>query len=198
MTLQIPGRVYAEFSTVMGFPGTLGLTGIQEEVNPTQDLTRILQNAQAKRVEYHFSNTPAGNLGVTIQWTDASDFASVIVNGITTTDDADLPQPSDFRMITGVYLQIEGTQADYTSFEFSRINSTGAIVMPLVSFGAIVAGHSGPTRDAPNIFPQVLSQGGREASATMILRVSGAAAVFQVMITMIAGPPGLFSTYPGV
>lgn len=197
--MRIPGNAYGLFANIFNFPGSEGLRGIQEEVVPTQDLSRLLQFSRAKSVVYSLTTTPGASLDRTAQWDDASDWTECQVNGIVTTVDADCPQPTDVRILTGAYLNVTGTLASYTSAELSRINISTGVLLPFAAFGAITTGHNGPAMIAPYRLPQYLLQGvGIERTIDIRMQVSGAGATYNWTFTMLSAESGVFAPYPGV
>jgi len=196
--LKIPGRAYGDFSRIFSLPGTEGLKGIQQEVVPTQELSRLLQYSQSKSTQYTLVLTPGVSVLQTFQWEDLSDWNSVIINGVVPTQDSQLPQKTDVRILTGIFLEVSGTQSEYTSAEIVRIDATGSYYMRIAAFGTLVAGHTSAPLVAPSLFPQILSWGGKENTVGVNSRVSGANTSLRYTFSMISGAPGLFHPYPGV
>jgi len=194
---KIPGRVYPLFARILGLPGSEALEGIQREIVPTQDLTRMLQGVKVKHTLYTLDTSPTVNANRDVQWNDASDWSEIQVNGVVTAVDAQLPMPTDDRIIIMTSLQISGTQADYSTAEVLRFLPTVAGSLMLVqSYGAIVAAHSAASPTGPLLLPQVLVPG--EISIRLAEKVSGADADFFWSVHMISAERGVLSPYPGV
>jgi hypothetical protein len=197
--LKIPGNAYGDFSRIFNFPGSEGLEGIQQEVVPTQDLSRLLQYSQAQSCQFKLQIAPAASQLTTYQFDDVSDWDSVTINGITITTDAECPQKRDVRILTNVFLEVAGaTTSEYTSCEITRIDDTGAQYMVIAAFGGLVAGHVGAPLTSPSLFPQVLGYGGRENTIVINQVVTGANTSLRFTFCMISAPPGVFHPHPGV
>jgi len=197
MTFPIPSMSYGQLATILELPGTVGLTGMQEEIVPVQDLSRVLQAAKVKRTQFIRANSHAVTDDTAISWNDASTFTSVHVNGVLTTLDSDLPALTDQKIIIFAGLAVTGTQADYTSAQLLRIlGDAGATQALIVEWGDVGAGNVVPTRLAPWSMPIVLSPD--ETAASLRVAVSGVAAVTRLSVQMVSAPVGVMASFPGV
>lgn len=195
--MRIPRPAYQAFATIMGFPGSDGLRGIHDEAFPVQDLSRMLLDTRVKRTLYTFTNNPAATGDVLFQWRDLSDFTEVRINGALVGSDAELPQPSEERIIVGLGLEVTGNAAHYTSAELTRqMPNVAESHVELVTFGAITTGHFAPAQRAPLLYPVTLNIGEENCNARMV--VTGTAAVFEFTIFMLAAERGVMNLYPGV
>jgi len=195
--LKIPTRVWSQFSTILRLPGTDGLEGLQDEVVPTQDLSRIMMADRVVHGAWFRTNTPAASATSVMQWSDASDWTEIQLNGIVTVNDDELPLLTDDRIVVAVGLQLTGTQADYTSAEITRqLPFATGRRMQMAQYGAIVAGHNGPTMDPPFLLPQVLLP--NEDIVELAQVVTGNAAAFQLTIQTVSAEPGVMAAFPGV
>jgi len=196
--LKIPGNAYGDFSRIFNFPGSEGLEGIQQEVVPVQDLSRLIQYSQAKSTQFTKRLAPAVTTLQTFQWDDVSDWDAVVINGITASTDEECPQKRDVRILTNAFLEVSGTQSEYTSSEVVRIDDTGSNYMAIAAFGALIANHTSAPLTAPSLFPQTLGYGGKENTIGIKSVVSGANTSLRWTFCMISGPPGIFHPHPGV
>lgn len=195
--IKLPTRIWSNFSTILGLAGTTSLDGMQTEVVPVQDLTRVMQSDRVQTVAYSFQNTPAATSTFTRDWNDASDWTEVRVNGIITTNDADLPPLDWDRWVIAVGLAIGGTQAHYTSSEqFRLVPFTLNNEVELASYGDLVAGHTNAPALAPNLLPQKLLP--QELTVRLTAVVSGNAAAFRETIQLVAAEPGVLAAYIGL
>jgi len=194
---KIPGQAYAALARILDLPGTVGLEGFQDEVIPTQDLTRMLQDIKVKRTLFQAIIDPSATQNTTKQWADASDWTEVQVNGITQVADDALPQPNQQRFITSVSLHVAGTQSHYTTAAVSRRTATTtAANILLASFGALSSNRSSVSPDQPALLPAVLAF--EEVDCRFNQVVSGNDAQFNFIIEMISAERGVLHPIPGV
>jgi len=195
---DIPARTYAAFQRIFQL-GSESLRGIQREVVPTQELSRILMAGRARHVAYTLEDLlPAGTKTIDVQWNDASDWTEIQVNGVITTSDDDLPEVTDDRIVIMTGLQITGTQAQYTTADSRRHfpRSAGSHLTLIQEYGAITTGHAGPIPLGPNVLPQYLARG--EDTMRLNEVMSGVATNWFWAFQMIAAEPGILSSYQGV
>jgi len=195
--IRNPFRSYPTFARIFRLPGTLGLGGIQDEVVPTQDLNRMLQQSRVLHYIFENINTPAASGNVDLQWGDFSDWASVVINGVNAGDDGDMPDTDADRFLLSSSLQIGDTQGDYTSAQMFRIQIGGSGTLMLVNqFGSIVLVHLAPNLVGPNLLPQRLTPG--ETGIRLRQVVSGVGASFNWIFHMLVAEPGVLHPYPGM
>lgn len=195
--LKIPSKTWSAFARIVRLPGTQILSGLQEEIVPTQDLSRVMQADRVRHVAYGFTNTPAASANSDLQWNDFSDWTVITTNGLVASGDAELPQPDEHRIITAVGLQISAGGGDYTSAEMNRFNFFPvASLLPMAEWGAVTAGHNSAQQSAPALLPQQLAPGENSVRLTQI--VTGATAVFNFTVQMIVAEYGVMAAYPGV
>jgi len=196
MLLQVQ-RAYQQLATILGFPGTESLAGIQNEAVPVQELTRVLQDSRVKRTLFQITGTPAATDTVDLQWSDVSDWTQVLVDGVIQTTDAALPQRNETRLIVGASLQVAGTQANYTTSQVLRRTATTVPQNVLVrEWGAIVAGQPNASPIAPSLLPMPLPF--EENTVRWQRVVSGAAAAMSLTVEMISSTRGVLHPVPGV
>jgi len=198
LTLQIPGRTYPQFSTVLGFPGTDGLRGIQQEVVPVQELSRFLLDSKIKRMLYMLNvQSISGTASGLADWGDASDWDDVLLNGVLTIADADLPQPDDDRIITNVSLQVSGTPTDYSTGILNRVlPNPGAGFSDIATWGAMIASHL--TAPQTGIKRTPLALGLNELGINFRIVGTDVNASCDVHVEMIAAERGVMNVFPGV
>jgi len=195
--IKVPRRSWTRLATILGLPGSESFSGIQEEVVPVQDLTRVLQADRVKQTSYSLDVSPAANFASDLQWNDLSDWTAVQVNGVVASADADLPQDGDERIVIALSLQVSGTIGEYTSAEVKRFVPTGTGPLGLLmTFGAVVATHSNASPAAPLLLPQWLVP--QEFSVRFTGIVTGANADFAFNVQMISAEKGVLSPYVGV
>jgi len=198
MTFRIPGPGFGQVSAILGLPGVIGLTGMQEEIVPTWDLNRVLQAAKIKRTMYQLNQASIiGSTTATPIWNDASDWDEVQVDGVVTVRDADLPQPTDERIIVACGLEVSGAPTEFTSGIFAR---TIATVVPqriaVAEFTAVTSSLLVAKMQAPNLMPQTLALG--EVGCLIRNVGTGVVAVPHWIVQMISAEPGVMSIAPGV
>jgi len=194
---KIPGRAYLALARILDLPGTEGLEGMQDEVIPVQDLSRILQQAQVKHTVFQKSDQPDPGVILALQWNDVSDWDEVRINGIVVGTDDDLPLLSDDRFIVMCGLGISDTRADYTSAQINRqLPADITQTMQLMAWGAIVSSHEGPVPVAPFTLPQRLVP---SEVQVRLVEIVGATplATFNWTIQMISAEPGVLAAFPG-
>jgi len=196
--LKIPSRAYARLATLLGFPGTEGIVGIQDEAVPTQDLSRVFQDTRIKRTVYKLLTNPAADDTVDASLSTVSEWEEVLVDGVEVAANADLPQRFlDDRIIVDIGLQVFGTRADYTRASVSRmIQTSPASSSQLREFGAIATGLIEPTVQPFNPLPVYINF--RDFDLRFVQIVSGNAADFAWTIHMVSAPRGILHPYPGV
>jgi len=196
--IQIGNRSYLRLADILGFAGTAGLSGIQQEVVPTQDLTRILLDSRVKRCVYNFfQETIVGTAAATAQWGDLSDWQEVQINGITAATDADLPDEEEDRILIYAACQVSTQPAHYTNAVITRsFNNTAATAGDVATFGTFVTGHLCAPLNAPSRLPQSLMFG----ETDIIFRTVGGGVDGDIDFTliMLAAERGVMSLFPGV
>lgn len=196
MPLLKPQQVYARLGEILGLSGTQGLSGLQSEAVPTQDLTRVMQSAKVKVTTYLSEVTPLVDQKRVLTWSDASEWTEVLVDGNITTVDANLPQPADDRILAYVGLQISGTQADYDTGEANRfMPTTGGPTAQIAEFGAITTGHRGPLLVSRWTLPQWLVRG--ELNVGLSEEISGIASDWHWSFQMFSAAPGIMLPFSG-
>lgn len=192
----IPTRTYSALARILRLAGTDGLAGMQPEIVPVQDLSRMLQAERVKEVMYLSGSTVVSTQYRAVDWNDASEWSTVSVNGVITTADDDLPQPTDDRIVVTVGLAIGGTQSNYTSASMTRILAIGGGgESELAAFGSVVTSHTCAHMVAPTVLPQRISTG--ELQCHFIEVVSGAVPITW-MVQMLSAEPGVMAALPGV
>jgi hypothetical protein len=196
--LPIGNRAYLSLGQIMSWGGA-GLQGIAEEVIPTQDLTAFLLNAHIKRTQYqHSLATISGAFDTILDWSDASDWTEVQVNGVVQVADSALPQLGDERIIVGVSLILAGVNpAHYTSAELVRTMAvaTGG-QFEVANFGAVDTSHLCANMKAPYLLPQTL--GLSEEVCNWRTVGTGTAATTSLFVQMISAERGVMRPFPGV
>jgi len=193
---KIPGRVYTPFATILGLPGTENIEGMQREGVPTQDLTRMMQAVKVKHTLYTRTQSPVADDDlVTLQWDDASDWTEVSVNGVLTTADGDLPQPTDSRWIIDVSLQV-ATAANFLSAEVvRRLDDAINTDVMVQTYTDVIASHALATPLLNGNMPLVLSI--RENNILFRGIRSAAGPSYLWSVQLISAIPGVLSAYPG-
>lgn len=195
--LKIPIRAYTALSRILRFPGTEGLSGMQREIVPTQELTRVMQEFEIVHMAYFFDATPAASDSPALDWADESDWREVLRNGSIIGTDADLPAITDDRLLITASLRISGTAADYTSASVSRISVDSASGrLKVRDWGAIAGITTSPLIVGINELPVPLGRGETIIRPEQI--VTGNAAVFTWVFEYLSATPGVMSRYPGI
>jgi len=196
--LQIPVRAYAQLANILGFGGSTGIIGIQDEAIPTQDLTRILQDARVQRTLFQLTEPDVAATGNTdMQWNDLSDWTEVWVNGIQQSTDDQLPQRNQTRIITSVSLQIAGTQADYTVAAVYRRTATAIVHnILLAEFGVLVTSLNNAAGVGVGLLPQWLQL--EENTVRWQKVVSGNLSDLSLTIEMISAERGILHPGPWI
>lgn len=190
--IRIPGRSFAPFSTVLGLPGTEGLSGIQTEVSPTLDLNRILQSSQVNHIEYFFSVAPGATQVSTLQWRDISDWTNVLVNGIVQTLDDEMPPATNQQFVTAVGLEVAAS-ANYTSAEVMA-QGIGSANQLLAEFGAVATSHQ-TVSPVVRLTPMLLDPGQVNCRLRQVVSAVGPTLVFWIQI--LSAEPGVMAAYFG-
>jgi len=194
---KIPGNTFRAFGRVFQLGASESLGELLRDPLPTVPLDRILMESRVKQVLYIEQTTPAATQAPTLEWSDVSDWSEVFVNGVVAAEDAQLPQPTDDRIIISIGLHIGGTTAEYTSAQVLRnMGDSASILSEMRAFGALTASHNQPVTIAPNLLPVALSH--IEDTVRFREVVSGANSTFNWSIQMLAAEPGVMGPFPGV
>jgi len=196
---SIPKKAYTAFPGIMGFGGTVGITGIEDVAVPTQPLSSMLLDARVKRTSFFASlATGAGvPLDLNVSWNDVSDFNEVHVNGVLVAADSELPQPTDERIIVMASLEVAGTPSHYGSAQFVRTAPDATTTRVLVAeWGGVTTDLLCPAMTAPLLLPQTLAL--QENNATFRNRGSGTGALCYWTVYMLSAERGVMALYPGV
>jgi len=196
--IKIPVRAYAQLANILGFGGSIGIVGIQDETIPVQDLTRILQDARVQRTLFQLTEPDVAATGSTdMQWNDRSDWTEVWVNGIEQQTDDALPQRNQTRVITSVSLQVAGTQADYTVSALYRRTATAIVHnILLAQFDTLVTSLNNAVGLAPTLLPQWLQL--EENTVRWQKVVSAGLSDLSLTIEMISAERGILHPGPWI
>lgn len=196
LIFKVPSRTWTAFARILRLSGTGGLQGVQREVVPTWEQSRTLQSDRVKSILYEFTLAAVADTESTLQWRDASDWTSVSVNGVVTTNDDQLPAEEDTLIITAIALGVSTTPAEYDSAEVVRILPVAGF-FTLAQFGALIANHDTAMPVSPSLLPQILTP--LEVSVRFRSFLTFVAGVqFAYKIQIISAEPGVLAVFPGV
>ena len=170
---------------------------MDDQIVPTQDLSRILQASKVKRTQYIRTNSHSGSDDTTFEWNDVTDWSTVHVDGVLTTADADLPTIADEKIIIYVGMMVTGTQAHFTRAQFLRtLGDAGSTSVAVADWSGVTTDLIAPSLVAPWTLPVTLSPD--EIAGSLRCVVSGTAAVTRLVVQMISAQIGVMSPFPGV
>jgi len=170
---------------------------MEEEVVPTQDLSRILQASKVKRTQYIRTNSHSGSDDTSFEWNDVSDWSSVHVDGVLAGVDEDLPTPTDEKIIIYTGMMVTGVQSHFTRAQFLRtLGDSGSTSVAVAEWTGVTTDLISPSLVAPWTLPVTLSPD--EIAGSLRVVVSGTSAVTRLVVQMLSGPIGVMAPFPGV